>query len=195
MKPLSAPSPRAAVPWVTLAVAWLALAVFASRGLEGRLVFERAAIRQGEWWRLWTGNWVHFSSSHLLWNLVVLVPAGIWVERLAPARARFLLLLAPAVIGGAILVIEPALQRYGGLSGVAAGVLALLAIEQLARGAADRWFWWAVLVLLAAKIVGEMVAGHALFAQFNDLVLRTVPLAHVAGVVSALAVHFGVRRI
>lgn len=185
---------RAAVPWATVLVAVLAVVVYASRDLGTRLIFERAAIQHGEWWRLWTGNWVHFSASHLLWNLAVLVPAGIWVERIAPGSTRWLLAVGPVVIGVSLWLAEPGLVRYGGLSGLAAGVLALLALAQLSRKEPDRWFWWAVLALLVLKIAVESFAGQALFAQFSDPGLRTVPLAHVAGVGCALAVHFS-RRI
>ena len=40
----------------------------------------RAGIGSGELWRLWTGHWVHFSSSHLGWNLGVMVLAGAELE-------------------------------------------------------------------------------------------------------------------
>jgi len=43
------------------------------------LLYDRTAILRGEWWRLWTGHWVHFSFSHLAWNLAVLLGAGLLV--------------------------------------------------------------------------------------------------------------------
>lgn len=165
--------------------------------MQDALLLERAAVLRGEWWRLWTGQLVHFGAGHLLWNLAVLVPAGVWAERLAPGRTRLLLALAPGVIGGGLLAFDPGLARYGGLSGLAAAVLALLALEKLAvpaRAGADRWCWRAVLALLAVKLLAEMFAGSAVFARFASDEVRPVPLAHLVGVACAAAVFFIRRR-
>jgi len=183
------------VPWATLAAAGLALVIHASSRLGALLVFERTRILQGEAWRLWTGNWVHFSPSHLWWNLAVLLPAGIWAERLAPERTRRFFLFAPFIIGGTLLLVDPALARYGGLSGLAAGLLVLLALEQISHGAPDRWFWWAVLALLGLKVAVELSADRTLLARFSDPALHPAPLAHVAGIFAALLGRFRRRRI
>lgn len=184
-----------AAPWATLLVAALALGVAAWRGpfAETQLVYERAAVLQGEWWRLWTGHLVHFGASHLFWNLAVLVPAGAWAERLSPARTRGLLLFAPGLIGAALVVLDPTLVRYAGLSGLAAALLAWLAITQLAAGTADRWFWRSVLALLAAKIGLELLAERPAFARFSVPGVHAVPIAHVAGVACAVALYFRTR--
>lgn len=178
------------LPWAALVVAAIALAIAAWPSASEALIYDRTKVLRGEWWRLFTGHWVHFSASHLWWNLAVLVPAGAWVERLVPARARVLFGLAPVVIGVVLFAADPALQQYAGLSGVAAGVLALLALTQLAAGAADRWFWWAVLGLIAVKIVAELMFGQPALARFADTAIRPVPLAHLAGVACGSMVHF-----
>ena len=182
-------------PWGTALAAGLALLVFTSRSLEARMVFERTRILQGEAWRLWTGNWVHFSPSHLLWNLAVLIPAGAWAEQLAPDRTRRFFLFAPFIIGGTLLLVDPSLARYGGLSGLAAGLLVLLALEQISHGSPDRWFWWAVLALLGLKVAVEFSAGRTLLARFSDPALHPAPLAHVAGIFAAMLGRFRRRRI
>ncbi len=110
----AADQPDLAWPWATLLTAAAALAVFLVRGADGPLVYERPAILHGEIWRLWTGNWVHFGASHLGWNLAVLVAAGGWAERIAPRPTRWLLVLAPGLIGVALLGLEPALSVYCG---------------------------------------------------------------------------------
>jgi rhomboid family GlyGly-CTERM serine protease len=182
------------VPWLTLMVATLAVALMAWPRAVDVLSFDRLQVMDGEWWRLVTGHWVHFSPSHLFWNLAVLVPAGAWAERLAPVRTRVLFLLAPAVIGAVLFAADPALLHYAGLSGVAAAVLAMLAWTQLSAGHADRWFWRAVLAVLAVKIAAELLLGQPAFARFAGSSVRPVPLAHLAGVVCAGVVHFARRR-
>ena len=184
---------RANGPWLTGLVALAAVALHCWPRAGAALFYERARILDGEWWRLWTGHFVHFGASHLGWNLAVLLPAGAWAERLAPARTRVFLALAPLVIGIALLVLDPALARYAGLSGVVSGVLALLAFTQLAADGAARWFWHGVLALLALKIGVELFAGHAVFAHFDVPDVHAVPLAHAAGMVCAGAAHW-IRR-
>lgn len=181
-------------PWGTTIAVAAALSVYFLPEAAGALIFDRIAINRGEWWRLVTGHWVHFGPSHLLWNLAVLLPAGIWAERLAPSRLRGLLLLAPVVIGAALFWADPRLETYGGLSGLAAAVLAFLAVVQLRAKCPDPWFWRAVLGLLVLKIVAEFLAERPLFARFVSPDLHPVPLAHLAGVACAAALVWPGRR-
>jgi rhomboid family GlyGly-CTERM serine protease len=181
-------------PWATVLAAVVALVVTLVPASATGLGYERARIFAGDAWRLWTGHWVHFGAAHLLWNLAVLLPAGVWAERVAPQRARLLLALSPGFIGVALWAGAPGLASYGGLSGVASGVLALLALDRLAAGRDGRWFWWSVLALLGAKIVAETLADRALFARFAVAGVRPVPLAHVAGLAAAGLLHFSRRR-
>jgi hypothetical protein len=93
-----------------------------------------------------------------------------------------------------LLGFDPALARYGGLSGVATGLVVLLALDRLWTGGREpRWVWLAVLGLVAAKQLVEAVAGAEVFVQFGPGV-RPVPLAHLAGTFAALGVFFGTHR-
>lgn len=182
----SNPQGPRSIPWATILAAALAVVVYFLPTGSETLVYDRRLVDQGEWWRVLTCHWVHFTPSHLGWNLAVLLPAGIWAERVAPVRSRLLYLVAAVLIGGVLHFFEPMLMRYGGLSGIAAGLVAFLAIVQLRQGASDRWFWRAVLGLLALKIVVEVLLGSPLLARFPDPSMRSVALAHLAGVVAAL---------
>ncbi len=172
----------------------LALIVASQPALAPTLLYDRAALLRGEFWRLWSGHLVHFGASHLAWNLAVFTLAAVWAERLAPSRTRLLLVVAPAVIGLALLALDPALQTYGGLSGLAVAALAFLALTQLAQKPTDRWFWWAVLALLLLKIAAEFAADQPLFARFASSGVRPVPLAHLAGFLTASTLHRTRRR-
>lgn len=194
----AAPTNRAAaqtsMPWATLAIAVAAVALKFWPEAEATLGYERAQIAAAQHWRLWTAHLIHFGWLHLFWNLVVFVPAGIWAERLMPDRFRLLLLLGPGAIGLALYGLDPALARYAGLSGVAAGVVTFLALAQLRRGTPDRWFWRAVLVVVAAKIGIEFALTQPLFARFSEDGIRAVPLAHASGAIAAILILSGRRR-
>lgn len=180
-------------PWATSAAVIAALVLYLSPAAAGSLVYDRASIADGEWWRIFTAHWVHFSRSHLFWNLAVLIPAGIWSERILPARTRWLYFVAPVLIGNVLYLTEPMLQRYAGLSGVATAMLALLALGQLRVSETDRWFWRTVLGLIALKIATEAILASQLFGHIGDPAARAVALAHLAGVASAVGVN-SVRR-
>jgi rhomboid family GlyGly-CTERM serine protease len=169
------------LPWATATVAVIAVGVALVPAWAPALLYDRAGIGRGEWWRLWSGHLVHFGPAHLAWNLAVLLPAGLWAERIAALRTRLLLTLAPPAMAIVLLIGLPDLARYSGLSGLASALLAFLACTQLRRAKGDRWFWWSVLGLLLGKIGAEVFSVHPLFARFATDDVQPVPLAHAAG--------------
>jgi rhomboid family GlyGly-CTERM serine protease len=203
------PTALATIPWASLGVVAVALGLAAAPALAPSLLYDRAALERGEYWRLWTGHFVHFGWSHLLWNLAVFAVAGSWAERVAPRRARVLLIVAPPIIGVALFGLDPELGFYGGLSGVTAAMLTFLAFAQLARIAeseaaavvvvagaearssapSDRWFWRTVLALIILKIAAEFAVSSPLLARFASEGIQPVPLAHLAGVLAATYVQ------
>jgi len=177
----------------TLGIAVAAVAAYVWPRLADAWIYERPAILAGQVWRLWTGHLVHYSVSHLLLDLAVFVAAGGWLEWILPRPARWFYLLAPPVISAALLVGEPTLARYAGLSGVATGVLVLLALVQWRRdAAAPVWFWPAVLALVAVKVAVEARGTTPLFARF-DPDIRVVPLAHLGGIACAAIAYLALR--
>lgn len=158
----------AARSWATLAVGIAAGGVFAWPRLADALIYDRGEILTGQVWRMWTGHLVHFNPGHLLWDLAVFLPAGAWLELTAPALARWFYALAPLAISALLLAAEPTLSYYAGLSGIATGVLVLLALVQLRRDTTGpRWFWPGVLLLVAAKVVMELRAEAPLLVRFD----------------------------
>jgi len=196
--PTHPPTHAQPFPWVSVCVIAFTLGVAFQPALAPTLLYERLALLRGEYWRLWTGHFVHFGSSHLYWNLAVFAVASIWSERLTPGRTRLLLVVAPGVIGLALFGLEPALATYGGLSGVATAMLVFLATTQLARlgpaaATSDRWFWRAVLTLVVLKIGAEFALQQPLFARFAPAGIRAVPLAHLSGALVATVMHRNLR--
>lgn len=167
-------------PWLTLALAGLALA-WSGTDATAAWRLDRAAIAQGEWWRLYTGNLVHFGLGHLAWNLVVLFVAGTWLEFQRPGLARGLMASAPAAIGLALWLTRPELAVYAGLSGVATGLAALLALCLMQRPGAERVWGGMLLVLILAKTGLDCVGRDARFAHFDGAEIKVEPAAHLAG--------------
>lgn len=156
-------------------------------GWHGWLLLDRDGLLQGEWWRLWTGHWVHFSGSHLTWNLAVLLAAGAWLESVHPGRLLRYTLFGAPIISLMVLAGEPALRAYGGLSGVTTGIVVLLALTRLGQPRLERIFWVVLLMLVAGKSVYEAILGVALFSRFDAATVQPSAFAHLAGLAVAVA--------
>jgi len=175
--------------WATLALAVAAVLALGFPVLAAQLIYDRSLLQQGQCWRGWTGHIVHFGPNHLFWDLAVLLPAGCWLEYLWPRLARWFYVGCPLAISAVLFVFEPTLLRYAGLSGLATGVLVLLAGMQLGFANDGRaWLWWSVLALVGAKIGHELIAGAPLVVTDIGGNIRSVPLAHVGGGVCGVVV-------
>jgi rhomboid family GlyGly-CTERM serine protease len=166
-----------------------ALPALAAGIAPGALIYDRAALLQGEWWRLWTGHWVHFSGSHLAWNLGVLIVAGTWLERLRPSTLLRVVLVGAPVISIGLLMFAPTMAAYGGLSGLATGVVLLLALVQMQERPAERAWWIALVMLVAGKIAVDAVSPAPLFSRFAGEIHPSA-LAHLLGGLIALPLVF-----
>jgi rhomboid family GlyGly-CTERM serine protease len=149
------------------------------------MVYDRVAIRAGELWRLITGNWVHFSGSHLGYNLLALGFAGWLIESRGHPHFALLSLLSATVIGVAVLSFESGIQFYGGLSGVATGAIVYLALREARNGTLHQIVLAIVLVLLGLKLGWESFVGQPLFARATDSSCVVVPISHLAGALTA----------
>lgn len=111
------------------AIGIIALLLEALPGAGELLEFDRERILAGEFWRTLTGQVVHWSESHLLWNVV---GAGLLAIGFRELPARFWAIAGSAAalgIATGLLLETPPLDEYRGLSGVLYGwlVAALLA--------------------------------------------------------------------
>ncbi|OGI56635.1 MAG: rhombosortase [Candidatus Muproteobacteria bacterium RBG_19FT_COMBO_61_10] len=140
------------------------------------LVFDRAAIVQGEWWRLYTGHLVHSDARHALWNILALgVLAGLLERR---GRRRLGLIVAFGAVGVDLWLWwgQPALQWYCGLSGLLNTLLVVVLFDLWSE--TRRRVVLAIGMALAAKLVLEIVLNQALFTH---TLWPSVPWVHVAG--------------
>jgi rhomboid family GlyGly-CTERM serine protease len=184
--PLSSQGQGQGRPWLAATFSIVALAAWFLPGAHEFFLYDRGRIAGGQWWRVWSGHLAHHGGSHLIWNLVVFLPAAAWIESIAPRAARIFLTVAPLFISAALWFFESRLQVYAGLSGVTVGAVALLAFVQLRKRSGEpRWIWIGALVLVLVKIVAEFVRPET--AVFADLPngIRNVPLAHLAGAMCA----------
>ena len=183
------------IPRVTIVIATVAITIALVPALQDALVLDRGAVAEGQLWRIATGNLVHFSPSHLLYDLLVVTVAGAILERAGRAIGGAVALSAVA-IGIAMLLLEPGLESYGGLSGLAYTLTVMLALESIAASGLTRIAGGAMLALALAKLWWELRSGSFLLVADADEAFRAVPVAHLVGAATgALAVILGHPRL
>jgi len=156
---LSHPQIRSLAFWLLPGVIIGIAAVLAIYGDSGRewLRFDRAAIMNGEYWRLVSGHLVHLSLSHLILNAAGFLL--IWFLISAYFDPRLWLVITVFVIIGIDLgfwYLEPGLQWYVGLSGLLHGLLAAGVVGGLRSGRVDVWILGAALI---GKLAYEQMLG------------------------------------
>ena len=187
-------------PWgVTLLVVAITLLVAGIPGASNGLQYDRSLIGQGQWWRLVTSHWVHWTPDHLTWDLLAFAALTAAAIRLSRGRALATVALASCLIPVCIWVFNPELVRYRGLSGLASALYVLVVLEvwgRIPRGESrgKGVVAWLLLVGFAAKVVYELVSGNTLFVESMGEGIRAVPLAHgVGGAIGAVV--FGVATV
>lgn len=173
------------VPVVTLLVVAGGIVTYLASGLAPQLIYDRAAILDGEVWRLFTGNWVHFSSTHFFYDLLAFGIAGWIIERRGYPYFGLLCGLSALSIGGALLAMRPEMQFYGGLSGVATAAIVYFALHGLRDPGPWRWICVAALVLTLGKVLLESMTGQLTFAAVDRIPFVPLPLSHVVGGLTA----------
>lgn len=173
--------------------AWVALAALAGVGALGAIALPAAridwqpALAAREPWRALTAAFVHWSGLHLAANLAGAALVGALGRAAGLPAAAALAWLAAWPLTQLLLLVEPGLARFGGLSGVLhAGVaVAGLWLACRARGR-PRGVGAGLLAGLALKVVLEDPLGAPLRAG-GGWDIAIAPLAHATGAVAGLA--------
>ncbi len=134
-------------------------AVAVAFGDDGREVlrYERAAIADGEYWRLLSGHIAHLGFRHLLLNLAGLALVWLLVGRRYRTR-HWILVAAISVLlmDAGFWFVDAGMRWYVGLSGLLHGLLLAGAIRGLRSLPVESIV---ICTLLVAKLAYEQVAG------------------------------------
>jgi rhomboid family GlyGly-CTERM serine protease len=131
----------------------------AAAGEPARLVgrYERAAVLEGELWRLASAHFVHLGWPHALLNLAGLgLVYALFAPALAGWRGLCVLFVSLLAIDAGFLLGEPGLAWYVGFSGALHGLFAAGVVAGLAARERDAWLLGA---LLMAKLGAEQLFG------------------------------------
>jgi rhomboid family GlyGly-CTERM serine protease len=121
------------------------------------LRYDRNAILSGEIWRIFTGHLAHLTWSHLLMNLLGLALVWGLFDRNMPAK-RWLhtTLFSGFGISLLLMVVDPHLRWYVGLSGVLHGMFIVGCLYDMKAG---RWDSKLLMAMIIAKLLWEQLVG------------------------------------
>lgn len=171
---------------ITIGVALAVVAFQLIPGWAGWLQFDRLALWDGQWWRMLTGHLTHWNLDHMFWDLLMFVVLGTMAENLSRLRFVVLCLVSAMSISLMVLLGQPNVWTYRGLSGVDTALFVYLACVQLA-GAWHQRRWGqgllpaALLAAFGGKLLYELVTGSTLFVESETAGFSVVVMAHVVG--------------
>jgi len=164
-------------PWLTaLLVAGAILLWWGFGPAPDSLVFDRAAIAQGQLWRLITGHMVHADAGHALWDIAALAIIGWLMEPQGRLRLLLAALLGCFAVNFGIWYFMPSLDLYCGLSGVLNTLFVIMLTDLWA--AHRHPIFPCAGIALCIKLGCEIHAGQSLIIA---TAWPTTPLAHLAG--------------
>ena len=172
-------------PWLPTACVSALILLLGMLGDSARelLAWSRAAVAEGEAWRLLSSHFVHLGWSHLVLNVV-----GLWlvwylvVDAWRTLEWLLITLVIVAVINLGFWLLEPRLAWYVGLSGVLHGLLTAGAVRDIHERRVEGIL---LAVVLAAKIIYEQAVGPLPGSEASTGG-PVIVAAHLYGVVGGL---------
>lgn len=152
-------------------------------GLDTSLAFRRDEIANGDYWRLFTGNFLHTNAWHLVMNL-----AGLWVITLlhqnhySPQNFSLLFISCCIAQGLGLYLFFPSLVGYVGLSGMLHALFTYGALKDISIGLKSGYL---LLIGVVLKVIYEQVFGAG--EQITEMIgARVATEAHLVGVITGL---------
>lgn len=148
------------------------------------LAYLREAIADGQWWRLLTGHFVHFTWYHAVMNAVGLfLVSCVLLYRQSLLSVLSINLFLPLFISLGLWWLYQDIDHYRGYSGVLYGVIAAGLILEWA---ANRGIYTIALALLAAKIAYEQLPNYDVDYLVAEIGVPVAIEAHLLGFIGGL---------
>jgi rhomboid family GlyGly-CTERM serine protease len=142
------------------------------------LSYDRAALADGQWWRVLTAHFVHLDAAHAALNgMGVVLMWALFARDYSPLRWLAIYLFSSLCISLGLWLRDPAVTIYVGASGALHGVMTAGTLAHLRRRDLDGWI---LAVFIVVKLAYEQFAGALPFSSSGN----TIVDAHLYGAVS-----------
>lgn len=128
-----------------------------------------------------TGHLVHWSTDHLIWDVVAFFALAAAAIALAPGRVVPCLLVSAVMIPLEISWFRPELLSYRGLSGLDAGLFGLVLSILWQGNKTEKVLSGLAVAGLFAKVTYELVTGDTLFVNRSEGGFIPAASAHLMG--------------
>lgn len=158
--------------------ALLALLEAGGDTVRDALSYDRAALGDGQWWRLLSAHFVHLDAAHAALNgMGVVLMWALFARDYSPLRWLAIYLFSSLCISLGLWLRDPAVTNYVGASGALHGVMTAGTLAHLRRRDLDGWI---LAVFIVVKLAYEQFAGALPFSSSGN----TIVDAHLYGAVS-----------
>lgn len=185
-------TPRIQFPVCTLAITLLSLSSFLLPNLDKSLEWNRAAISNGEFWRIFTGHITHWTSSHLIWDTLVFVILGLILEKKSRPTFVALLILSP-LSAHIALQFYSSFELYRGLSAIDTSLYTLGLYFTISRGHQSQnktlcAFGYLGLLAMFSKISYELILREPVFADNLGTEIQVATVTHMSGFLTTVLI-------
>ena len=135
-------------------------------------------------WRIVTCHFTHWTYEQLAWDVLAFLALGAACERRNRAAFHATLLASAVTIPLAVRALAPEVIAYRGMSGIDSALFALLLVQESKR---SKWVA-ACAVGFIAKLAFELFANDTVFVGSMGDGVSPVPVAHLAGALTALVI-------
>ena len=154
------------------------------------LQYDSVAINEHyQYYRLFTGHFVHYSESHLYWDVITFVVLGVLCCRQSLKSFFIIIITTPLIISLSLLYFMPQLMFYRGLSGIDTALYSFVIGKMIyEKFNAKKFIHGYSLLMLALLLMGKTVYEFAtqsiLFANADNFM--PLPIAHLIGIFCGL---------
>ena len=143
------------------------------------LSYQRELVEDGQWWRIVSGQLVHNNFAHLLPNMAALALCRLLLIAGCSEREFIFHLFFCTVLTGVLIhILLRSYDYYLGISAVVYGMLFVGAVTLIRA----RHYWaWAVLLILALKLMRDYFAPETLAGVAARIGVPVAVEAHFVG--------------
>ncbi|MES9834083.1 MAG: rhombosortase [Candidatus Thiodiazotropha sp. DIVDIV] len=169
------------LPTLTIATVLLSAFMMAIPQNHSEIYFELSPVLSGEWWRLFSGHFIHSDWEHWFWNATALIVLGSYLE--GQSKHIWFMAILAGIAGVDLLLLSDwsHVTRYCGLSGVL-NTLLVVALYHYWRETRSGWVVIAAMICLG-KLILELLSGMSMITHIS---WPPFPAAHLAGTVAGV---------